>query len=149
MFIVESTGQVLPLDVPFVLNDVQYPSNWIRATSPEEKAELGIIEVPDEASFDPRFFWGRDSQGALIEKDLQPLKQEWVDWAKRTAGQLISQTDWMVIRESDSGVQVPESVRLDRERLRAACNQKEAEILQVESVQALVDLVSTPSFLSW
>lgn len=38
----------LPLDLPF--KDAEgnsYPANWLRLTSMEEKAAIGITEVPD------------------------------------------------------------------------------------------------------
>lgn len=41
-------GKPLPIDTPF--EDAQgnkYPANWLRLTSDDEKAAIGVTEVPD------------------------------------------------------------------------------------------------------
>jgi hypothetical protein len=45
-------GNPLPLDTPFDANGVQYPANWLRLTSADEKAAIGITEVADPAPHD-------------------------------------------------------------------------------------------------
>ena len=40
-------GQPLQLDTQFSYNGVEYPSNWLRLASLEEKEAIGITEVPD------------------------------------------------------------------------------------------------------
>ena len=64
-------GKTLRYDKAFVHDGVQYPSNWLRLTSLEEKQAIGIVEVPDApvASWDQRFYWGVDNP-----KDLDQLK---------------------------------------------------------------------------
>lgn len=37
----------LLLDTPFEINGVQYPSNWLRLATAEEKRSIGVVEVPD------------------------------------------------------------------------------------------------------
>ena len=41
-------GKVLPVDVPFTdPRGYQYPADWLRLTTLEEKEAIGIIEIPD------------------------------------------------------------------------------------------------------
>jgi hypothetical protein len=47
----------LGLDVPFTHADIQYPANWLRLASPEERAAIGITEVADPERYDDRFYW--------------------------------------------------------------------------------------------
>jgi hypothetical protein len=53
-------GKTLQYDKAFTHNGVQYPKNWLRLTSLEEKQAIGIVETPDVpvASWDQRFYWG-------------------------------------------------------------------------------------------
>ena len=35
--------RTLALDVPWEHNDVQYPANWLRLSTAQDRAELGIV----------------------------------------------------------------------------------------------------------
>ncbi len=50
-------GQPLAMDVPFTHNEIQYPANWLRLASPEERAAIGITEGADPEPYDDRFYW--------------------------------------------------------------------------------------------
>ena len=41
-------GKPLAVDVAFSHNDINYPANWLRLSSPQEKKDLGITEVEEE-----------------------------------------------------------------------------------------------------
>lgn len=40
-------GQVVMLDQPFLRDGVQYPANWLRAMTVEERNEWGLTELPE------------------------------------------------------------------------------------------------------
>ena len=57
MFLLD--GKPLSPDVAFTTPDgTQYPANWLRLASPEERAAIGITEAPDPEQYDQRFYWG-------------------------------------------------------------------------------------------
>ena len=64
-------GNPLAVDTAFTDADgVQYPANWLRLSTAEDKARLGITEVPDEdMNFDNRFYWSKDLPKALEDKE--------------------------------------------------------------------------------
>jgi hypothetical protein len=63
-------GQPLALDVPFTTEDgTQYPQNWLRLASPEERAAIGITEVEDPPAYDDRFYWGVDNPKLLNDRE--------------------------------------------------------------------------------
>jgi hypothetical protein len=45
MFVLD--GKPLSPDVAFTHDGIQYPANWLRLATPEERAAIGITEVPD------------------------------------------------------------------------------------------------------
>lgn len=129
-------GQPLGIDVPFRTEDgTQYPSNWLRLSSAEEKEAIGITEVPDAPSYDDRFYWGPG-----LPKDLDQLKEQMVSQVKATANSLLTVTDWVVIRASEGVKPADPAILKEREDIRAASNLNEANILACTTVEQLASL---------
>ena len=64
-------GNPLAVDVAFSHNDIQYPANWLRLSTAQEKKDLGITEVADAPVFDGRFYNGDGSAKALDDIDAK------------------------------------------------------------------------------
>jgi hypothetical protein len=63
-------NQPLAVDTPFTANEIQYPANWLRLATAEEKSAIGITEVADvDMNFDNRFYWSKDLPKALEDKE--------------------------------------------------------------------------------
>ena len=75
-------GKPLPVDVPFSSNGINYPSNWLRLSSADEKKAIGITEIADDPIFDQRFYWSESKA-----KDLEDSN------AKDSEGNLIKDSD--------------------------------------------------------
>jgi hypothetical protein len=75
----------LQLDRAFTLGDIQYPANWLRFSSAEDRAALGITWETEATRADDRFYWNGDitNPKALedreeVDEDGNPLYvQEW------------------------------------------------------------------------
>ena len=76
-------GKPLAVDVPFTSGDINYPANWLRLSTAEEKAAIGITEVADAPVYDQRFY---NSSGVAKALDgvKTKLKLEEKEIAKRT-----------------------------------------------------------------
>lgn len=64
----------------FEYNGVQYPSNWFATASAQEKADIGITEVPDPVRPDDRFFYVQENEDGTftsVLKDLTPIKEQY------------------------------------------------------------------------
>jgi hypothetical protein len=149
MFILN--GKPLSPDVAFtdLATGVQYPANWLRLASPEERAAIGITEQADPPVWDQRFAWGYSEDGQLIWKDHTQLVEQWVAQTRTTAGTLIQPTDWMVIREQDNGTVVPESVKALREDIRLATGQKNAAIEATADTAELAAYITGSEYPVW
>lgn len=149
MFLLD--GHPLPLDTPFTTSDgTQYPPNWLRLASPEERAGIGIQEVADPPPPpDQRFYWGLDADGQPIPKDHDQLVELWSQQTRATANSLLTPTDWLVIREADSGVEVPAAVKARREEIRVLSREKVAAIEATESTDALAAYVTSAEYSNW
>lgn len=143
-------GNPLPLDTSFTTPDgTQYPANWLRLATPEERAAIGITEEPDPQPYDQRFFWGYDQDGNLIPKDHSELIEYWISQTKQTAGTLLSPTDWMIVRQTETGAETPAEVLLHRFQIRELSNGKELQIKATTTTEELAAYITGPDYPVW
>jgi hypothetical protein len=147
MFILD--GKPLAPDVAFTHDDIQYPANWLRLSTLEQKKAIGITEVPDPPTWDQRFYWGYDEHGDLIPKDHGQLVEQWIGQTRTTAGTLLVPTDWQVIRQADNGVEMSASVKELREEIRLAAGAKNAEITATADTAELAAYITGTDYPTW
>ena len=169
MFLIN--GQPLAVDRPFTANDIQYPANWLRLSTAEEKSAIGITEVADAIRADDRFYWDGNiaNPKALADKEesdqdgnplyvkvydpatesmvdsterlvTKGLKSNFIAQVKHTAGTILAQTDWMVIRKAERDVAIPTDVVAYRASVVAKADELEGAISAVTTVEQLANL---------
>lgn len=172
--------KTIQLDTPFTHNDIQYPANWIRLASEEDKANIGMTWEADPVRADDKFYWSGDINNpkALEDKEesdengnplyvkvldktdpqnpvmvdsterlvTKGLKSNFIAQVKTTAGTILAQTDWMVIRKAERNVDIPSSVATYRASVVNKANELETAIESVTTVEQLIALdLSFPS----
>lgn len=147
MFILD--GRPLSPDAPFTHDGIQYPANWLRLSTLEEKEAIGIQEVPDPPSYDQRFYWGYDSEGNLIPKDHAQLVEQWSNQTRQTANSLLLPSDWMIVREADNGVPADPTWKTWRETVRLAAGSKIFEINATTTTDELAAYITGPDYPVW
>tara|TARA_B100000214_G_scaffold44282_1_gene27815 strand:- start:101 stop:637 length:537 start_codon:yes stop_codon:yes gene_type:complete len=154
-------GSPLAVDVAFKTSDgTQYPANWLRLSSAQEKKDLGITEVADDPIYDSRFYWGNGTAKTLtdtneVDKNGDPLLDENGDQVvtlgvksvlkareKQTAGSLLARYDWYVVRKAETSKAIPTAIKTYRTAIRTACATRETEIDNCADTAALVTLYS-------
>ena len=133
-------GNPISPDIAFTAGDIQYPANWIRLASPEERAAIGITEVADPVRADDRFYWNGD---LAMPKDVDQIKAMLIAQVKQTAGSLLAPTDWMVIRKIERNVDIPASVSAYRAAVVNASGSNEAAIESSSTTAELAGLQLT------
>lgn len=147
MFVLD--GKTLALDTPFSYDGINYPANWLRLASPEEREAIGITEEPDPAPYDQRFYWGWDAEGALIPRDHAALVEQWSSTTRTTAGTLLTPTDWLIIRELDNGTPIPDDWKAWREAVRQAAATKITAIESTSTTDELAQYITGPDYPVW
>ena len=142
-------GRTISEDTAFTYNGIQYPPNWLRLSTPEEKQAIGLQEVAPEQPYDQRFYWGYDQDGNLIPKDHSELVEQWVSQTKQTAGTLLAPTDWMIVRQAETGIETPSEVLLDRYQIRELSNGKELQIRATTTTEELAAYITGPDYPVW
>ena len=117
----------------------------MRTSSPEEKAAIGITEIPEKPRPDDRFYWV-DADNNGVPKDLTQLQAQWSQQIDQAAYSMLQSTDWYVTRKMEANVAIPDSVSALRSNLRAYANTAKASIGNVTIVEDLISVVNT---LSW
>jgi hypothetical protein len=139
-------GVTLPIDAGFIdpATGIQYPANWLRLASPEDRASIGITEAPDPIWYDQRFYWSPE-----LPKDHAQLVEQWIGQTRATANTLLAPTDWMVIREADNGKLMDAATKTERQRIRDAAGTKIAAINATTTTEELAAYVTSPAYSSW
>ena len=138
-------NQPLSPDTAFVGPDgTQYPANWLRLSSPEDRAAIGITEEPDPAPYDQRFYWGPE-----LPKDHTQLVEQWVAQTRTTANTLLAPTDWQVIRETDNGKPMGAGVKAERERIRTTSSGKITAINATTTTAELAAYITSNDYSNW
>ena len=165
--------KTIQLDTPFTHNNLQYPSNWVRLASEEDKAAIGMTWEADAVRADDRYYWSGDINNpkALEDKEesdedgnplyvkvlgvvdgkpamvdsterlvTKGLKSNFIAQVKTTAGSILAQTDWMVIRKAERNVDIPSAVATYRASVVAKATELETAISAVTTVEQLIAL---------
>ena len=145
-------GNPLAVDVAFSHNDIQYPANWLRLSTAEEKAAIGITEVADAPTYDSRFYGGDGTAKPLddktetidgIEYTTLGVKSILKAQEKDIANSLLAKYDWYVVRKAEKGTSIPSAISTFRDGVRTACDTREKEIDACSDTAALVTLYSS------
>ena len=163
-------GKSLPLDVTFSHNDINYPANWLRLSTADEKKAIGISEVSDPTNYDGRFYNldgsakslvdidatyeeddpdGTYSKGDLIKNPdgtqlvYYGVKSTLIETERGVINSLLEQYDWYVTRKSEKGTAIPDSIVTFRDGVRTAYETRKTEINNCVDTAALIDLYET------
>ena len=162
-------SRTLALDVAWEYNGVQYPANWLRLSSAQHRAELGISWVDDSPNWDQKWYWGYDSDDNLIPKTYTDLKAAWIAKTKDTAYKLLQPSDylWPKLQEENSSFSAAKTAYSDspwstwRSTIRTECAAKvtaieaTAEVSDTSPhadfgrVQALREYIEGSSYNGW
>ena len=139
-------GNPLAVDVPFTVGDINYPANWLRLSTADEKTALGITEVADDPVYDSRFYWGDGTAKTLtdtneVDDNGDPVlddngdqlvtlgvKSVLIAKEKDIAQSLLNIYDWQVIRKAEKGTAIDSAVVTFRDGIRTANTTRKTEI---------------------
>jgi hypothetical protein len=149
MFLIN--GKRLTEGVPFVdAKGTQYGSDWLYKSTEAEKLAIGIIWVADPIRLDDRFYWdGNPTNPKALEDKLEEngsttkgLKSQFIAQIKDTAGKLLAQTDWYVIRKVERNIDIPSKIVTERAKIVAEADRLEAEIAACEYLEEFIKIVT-------
>ena len=157
-------GNPLAVDVPFTVGTgedaVNYPANWLRLSTADEKKAIGITEIADDPTYDYRFYNSDGSAKTLTDTNAtdengDPVLDENGDQVvilgvksklkaqeKETAKSLLNVYDWQVIRKAEKDIAMDSDVVTYRDAIRSTYTTRKTEITNCSNTAALVTLYS-------
>ena len=129
---------------PFTYGEINYTSAGATAETFEA---LGFKAVQSQPRPDDRYYIINsypkdDGSWDATPRDLDQLKAGAIQQCKQTAGTLLAATDWLVIRQQETGEVVPAAVLTHRAAVRQASNDYELAVQGVAAIDELAELVA-------
>jgi len=70
------------------------------------------------------------------------LKSQWIAQGKQAANSQLAQTDWVVTRKAERGVEIPTDIAEERAKIIADCTAKEAAITAATTMDEFIAVVA-------
>jgi len=145
----EQSNQYINDGTQFVIDDVTYPSVWLNQATPEQKAELGLVEVvATNTPYDPRYYWtGEQLNGAELTytgtpKELASVQKDCISQVNQTAYTLLFPSDWMVVKAMETSTPIPADWNAWRASIRTTAADTVALINSATDVDAVANVMS-------
>jgi len=151
-------GKKLRQGKPFTHNGIQYPANWLKLSTSEDKAALGITwQIQEDTSYNPKWESSRGVWRTDLEDDgpdpntgvtTTGLRTQHKEYQNKGAYDLLSPTDWYVTRKSEVGTAIPVGITSFRNAVRITCESRKVAISSATSVESLCGITTFPT-LAW
>ena len=120
---------------------LQFPANWLKLTSDEEKAVVGITweAEPEVQRFDSRYYYSAGNPRPVADSTDEDgnvskgLKTTLAAEQARIAGQILSSTDWYAVRRAETSKAIPAAIKTYLAAVRTACDTLQSEISAVST----------------
>ena len=125
-------------------NGTQHPANW-SLWSEEEKQAIGLVWVQQQQRPDERFYHIADlADGTFLKtpKDLQKLRDEYIQRDKQTCNNMLKDTDWQVIAQIERSRIIPDNVKQYRSLVIAAMNARENSYKLAATLEDFIEAVT-------
>ena len=106
----------------------------------DENGDPMWVKVLGEVNGEPAMV---DSDERLVTKGL---KSQWIAQTKATAGSLLAQTDWMVIRKAERNIDIPAETQTYRAAVITEADRLETAISACEDVESLIAVVNAQNW---
>ena len=137
----------LPVNQAFTLNEISYPANWLSVASDEDKAAVGIEdrEEPVLNFKNEKFYYNTVEDGVVpsTPKDLDMLKRKMVKDTNRTAHQMLSGSDWMIVKQTETSTGILPQWSDYRTAVRAKANHQCGQVEEATSVESLMAITAS------
>lgn len=132
---------------------IQYPAQWLQQATPEQKAEMGIVDVVYGQQANQQYYWVTqdapvyNAQTNTVNitftatpKDLSQLKVQQVAQINQTAYTILLPSDWMVVKAIETQGTVAPDWNTWRQSIRTTADTSRAAVEACTTVDELAAL---------
>ena len=149
MFYSTTNGQYIQEGTQFTIDGVEYPSNWLNLSTPEEKAEIGLEEViaTNSPASDVYYWVSTELNEASLTyintpKDLDAVKLNAVSQINQNAYSLLLPSDWMVVKSVETNTPMSTDWNTWRQSIRTTADTARTEVTAATDVEAVQTIMS-------
>ena len=125
---VTTEGRALPLDKAFSHNNISFPANWLRLSTPADREAQGIS-------------WETPEEPPVVRAPLEREKSDGIVRAKDTAGKMLAGSDWQIVASVERQRVVPADWAEYRAAVIAEADRLESQYSAAESYEAIDAIV--------
>jgi hypothetical protein len=156
MFATIQDGQIVMYVQPGVewtYNGIVYPAQWIQQSTPEQRAEIGLVDVVYGPQANQQYYWVSpelavynaqtntvDINYTAIPKDLDQLKSQQVAQINQMAYTILLPSDWMVVKAMETQGTVAPDWNTWRQSIRTTADISRAAVIACTTVDELANL---------
>jgi hypothetical protein len=161
MFAIVNNGiieQLIPDGSQFTIDGVEYPSNWVNLSTPEEKAAINMVDVVYGPSLNDTYYWISqetpvynagtnqvDINFTSIPKDLITLQANQVSATNSQAYAILLPSDWMVVKAIETSTTVDPKWNAWRQEIR---DQAAQQVVKINACTDVAQLAALPA-VNW
>lgn len=152
MFYAQSENKYIQEGTQFTLNNITYPSVWLNKSTPEQKAEAGLVEVvATNSPQSDQYYWVSETlNGAELTyvntpKDLDTVKASAIAQVNASAYSILLPSDYMAGKAFETGTAVPTEWATWREAVRQVAR----NVITTINASTDVDEVALLSNIVW
>ena len=140
----------------FTYKDLQYPRNWIQNATAEEKSAIGLVEVTISGGKKSNDYYTNSLGNLVVAGDgsvsrtwtntartLSTVQSEKVEDAKRNANNMLSPTDWYVVRKAETSTAIPTEITAYRTAIRTCYGNLKTAINAASDIDGVAALYET------
>ncbi len=142
-------GRKIAQGQAFEYNGVQYPANWLRLSTAEDREALGVTELAPEQDYDQRFYFGYGTDGNLMPRNRDDLVETWARRTREMAFGLLLESDWMVVRQAEGGAAMDQAWIDWRASVRTAVAEKITAMEAKTNTNDLADYLTGSDYRTW
>lgn len=132
---------------------IQYPPQWIAQSTPEQRAEIGLVDVIYGPQANQQYYWVSanepvyNAQANVVDitftatpKDLDQLKTQQTAQINQTAYTILLPSDWMVVKAVETQGTVAPDWNTWRQSIRTTADTSRAAVMACTTVEELANL---------
>lgn len=153
-------GVPISADLPFTIGSVQYPANWIRVASVQDRLDIGITEISEQTRPNDKFYIVTDNNNGTyssVDRVVADVKVAMLSEVESSSVVILSVSDWKLIRYLEAAVVMPESSSTHRSAVRAYLTASNSSINACTTIAQLaaltfswpVEISSEDAYIYW
>lgn len=157
MFAIVQDGIIIMFVQPgieWTYNGIVYPAQWIAQSTPEQRAEIGLVDVVYGPQANQQYYWVSplepvynpitnqvDINYTDTPKNLTQVKGNALSQVDQTAYSLLFPTDWMVIKATETSTPMNPDWNFWRASVRSTADQTKTAITAAADVDAVANIM--------